>query len=93
MADTEKIELVLCEIFIFIAKQHPCATSNGGCDQLCIPAEGFASVCGCSVGYTKEDDFHCSPYKNFAIVTQLDITRGYSLTDPSEAMVPISGPG
>lgn len=50
-------------------------------------------MCGCSVGYVKEDDVHCSAYKNFAIVTQLDITRGFSLTDSAEAMVPISGPG
>ncbi len=76
----------------FPAKQHPCSSSNGGCEQLCIPAEGYARVCGCSVGYSKEE-LNCLPYKSFAIVTQLDITRGYSLTDSSEAMVPISGPG
>lgn len=76
-----------------VAKSHPCLQQNGGCDQLCIPFEGFARVCGCSVGYTKEDDVHCAAFKNFAIVTQLDITRGFSLTDSSEAMVPISGPG
>lgn len=77
----------------FAVQQHPCQQSNGGCEQLCIPSEGFARKCSCSVGYTREDEVHCAPYKNFAIVTQLDITRGFSLTDSSEAMVPISGPG
>ncbi|XKL63596.1 hypothetical protein PGB90_005960 [Kerria lacca] len=74
-------------------KQHRCTMQNGGCDQLCIPTEASERICGCAVGYVKEDDFHCTPYKNFAIVTQLDIARGYSLTDSSEAMVPIAGPG
>lgn len=77
----------------FLAKQHRCTMQNGGCDQLCIPTEASERICGCAVGYVKEDDFHCTPYKNFAIVTQLDIARGYSLTDSSEAMVPIAGPG
>ncbi|XP_065212523.1 low-density lipoprotein receptor-related protein 2 isoform X2 [Planococcus citri] len=74
-------------------KSHPCLQNNGGCEQLCIPFEGFAKVCGCSIGYTVEDEIRCSPYQNFAIVTQLDIARGYSLSGSAEAMVPISGPG
>lgn len=74
-------------------QQHPCLQRNGGCDQLCIPFEGFARKCACAMGYTNEDEVHCAPYKNFAIVSQLDITRGFSLNGVSEAMVPISGPG
>lgn len=71
---------------------HPCMNSNGGCEQLCIPADSNSRVCACSVGFRKENEVSCSPYKTFAVVSQLDITRGYSLKDSSEAMVPISGP-
>lgn len=80
-------------LFVLTAKSHPCLQGNGGCEQICIPYEGFARVCGCSIGYTKEEEIRCTAYQNFAIVTQLDIARGYSLTDSSEAMIPISGPG
>ncbi|KAJ8949001.1 hypothetical protein NQ314_008307 [Rhamnusium bicolor] len=71
---------------------HPCLQNNGGCEQLCIPAEGRSRTCVCSIGYKKNDN-SCSPYKTFAIVTQLDMIRGYSLKDSSEAMVPITGLG
>ncbi|CAA9998006.1 unnamed protein product [Nesidiocoris tenuis] len=74
------------------ASQHPCLTNNGGCEQLCIPAENNQRVCACSVGYRKDDNT-CGNYNTFAVVTQLDIIRGYSLDDSSEAIVPISGQG
>ena len=77
----------------YVVQQHLCQQQNGGCEQLCIPSEGFARKCECSVGYMKEDEVHCTAFKSFAIVSQLDITRGFSLKDSSEAMVPISGPG
>lgn len=67
-------------------------SNNGGCEQLCIPSDNNNRVCACSVGFRKENQVNCSPYKTFAVVSQLDITRGYSLKDSSEAMVPISGP-
>lgn len=54
---------------------------------------GRSRTCACSVGYKKENEVNCSPYKTFAVVTQLDMSRGYSLKDSSEAMVPITGPG
>nr|CAD7197742.1 unnamed protein product [Timema douglasi] len=72
---------------------HPCMTSNGGCEQLCIPSDGNSRVCACSVGYKKDGELKCAAYKTFAVVAQLDIVRGYSLKDPAEAMVPISGSG
>ncbi|KAK9880927.1 hypothetical protein WA026_013260 [Henosepilachna vigintioctopunctata] len=71
---------------------HPCLQNNGGCTHICIPAEGGTRVCACGIGY-KKDQNGCIPYKTFAVVSQLDMTRGYSLKDSSEAMVPISGPG
>ncbi|XP_044762088.1 low-density lipoprotein receptor-related protein 2 [Coccinella septempunctata] len=71
---------------------HPCLQNNGGCAHICIPAEGGTKVCACGIGYKKEQN-GCIPYKTFAVVSQLDTTRGYSLKDSSEAMVPISGPG
>lgn len=72
---------------------HPCLTNNGGCNQMCIPAESGTRTCLCSIGYKKDADITCSPYSTFAIVSQLDISRGFSLKDSSEAMTPIAGPG
>lgn len=73
--------------------QHPCLVDNGGCEQLCIPAESNSRVCACSMGHKKENEVRCKPYRTFAVVAQLDVARGYSLEDSSEAMLPISGPG
>ncbi|KAF0767414.1 low-density lipoprotein receptor-related protein 2, partial [Aphis craccivora] len=73
---------------------HPCAvTKNGGCQQFCIPSENGNRVCACSVGYKKEFDIKCTPHSSFAVVSQVDLVRGYSLTDTLDAIVPISGPG
>nr|XP_022902920.1 low-density lipoprotein receptor-related protein 2 [Onthophagus taurus] len=73
--------------------QHPCLQSNGNCDQICLPGEGRSHSCVCGVGYKKGGDFGCVPFQTYAVVSQLDVTRGYSLKDSSEAMVPISGLG
>ncbi|XP_037869964.1 low-density lipoprotein receptor-related protein 2 isoform X2 [Bombyx mori] len=73
---------------------HPCSQSNGGCEQICIPGDDSVSrVCACSIGYRKENEIHCVPYKTFAVVSQLDLIRGYSLDTSAEAMVPITGSG
>lgn len=72
---------------------HPCLLNNGGCEQICLPAERKTRVCACSIGYKKDNEVNCIPYKTFAVVSQLDMTRGYSLKDSSEAMVPITGAG
>ncbi|CAH0730104.1 unnamed protein product, partial [Brenthis ino] len=72
---------------------HPCAQNNGGCEQICIPSEGGSRVCACSVGYRKENEINCVPYKTFAVVSQLDLIRGYSLESSAEAMVPVTGQG
>ncbi|XP_066250185.1 low-density lipoprotein receptor-related protein 2 [Euwallacea similis] len=71
---------------------HPCLINNGGCEQICIPGEGRTRRCVCSIGY-KGNDINCSPFKTFAVVSQLDKARGYSIKDSSEAMVPITGLG
>lgn len=68
-------------------------TKNGGCQQFCIPAENGNRVCACSVGYKKELDIKCTPHTSFAVVSQVDLVRGYSLSDTLDAIVPISGPG
>ena len=73
--------------------QHPCMSANGGCEHFCMPSEGGSRVCACGIGYKKENEISCIPYKSFAVVSQLDVARGYSLKDSSEAMVPIAGPG
>ncbi|XP_049818680.1 low-density lipoprotein receptor-related protein 2 [Aethina tumida] len=71
---------------------HPCLINNGGCEQLCLPAEGKSRTCACGIAYKKNEN-GCEPFKSFAVVTQLDMTRGFSLKDSSEAMTPISGNG
>lgn len=73
--------------------QHPCQTNNGGCEHICIPYTGGSRTCACSIGYKKEDEVSCVAYRSFAVVSQLDVTRGYSLIESAEAMLPISGPG
>lgn len=72
---------------------HPCQTNNGGCEQICIPHENGMRQCTCGVGHKKQNDISCSPYRQFAVVAQLDLTRGFSLQESAEAMVPITGPG
>ncbi|XP_014481783.1 PREDICTED: low-density lipoprotein receptor-related protein 2 [Dinoponera quadriceps] len=72
---------------------HPCLINNGGCEQLCLPASGGTRVCACGMEYRKISDTRCEPYKTFAVVTQLDVARGYSLKDSKEAMIPIAGVG
>ncbi|KAF7989294.1 hypothetical protein HCN44_007968 [Aphidius gifuensis] len=72
---------------------HPCLENNGGCEQLCLPSIGGSRVCACSMEYKMINNTKCEPYKTFAVVTQLDVARGYSLTDSKEAMIPITGPG
>lgn len=68
-------------------------TKNGGCQQFCIPSENNNRVCACSVGYKKELDIKCTPHTSFAVVSQVDLVRGYSLSNTLDAIVPISGPG
>lgn len=73
--------------------QHPCQSNNGGCEHICLPHENGQRLCQCAIGYRKENEVNCLPYKTFAVVSQLDVTRGYSLKDSSEGMVPIAGSG
>ncbi|XP_037294723.1 LOW QUALITY PROTEIN: low-density lipoprotein receptor-related protein 2 [Manduca sexta] len=72
---------------------HPCSQNNGGCEQICIPSDGGSRVCACSIGYRKESEVNCIPYKTFAVVSQLDLIRGYSIDSSAEAMVPVTGQG
>ncbi|XP_043497943.1 low-density lipoprotein receptor-related protein 2 isoform X2 [Polistes fuscatus] len=76
-----------------ITGSHPCLVNNGGCEQLCFPSSGGTRVCACGMEYRKVDDTRCEPFKTFAVVSQLDVARGYSLKDAKEAMVPIAGTG
>ena len=76
-----------------IPDNHPCVINNGGCEHLCIPASLNNRTCRCSLGSRKEGETRCMPYKSFAIVSQLNVARGYSLEDSAEGMIPISGTG
>ncbi|XP_024940882.1 low-density lipoprotein receptor-related protein 2 isoform X2 [Cephus cinctus] len=76
-----------------VTGSHPCLNGNGGCEQLCLPSTGGTRVCACGIEYYNVSDTRCEPFKTFAVVTQLDVARGYSLSDAKEAMVPIAGSG
>ena len=43
--------------------------------------------------FISDKELECSPYESFAIVSQLKLARGFSLSDQGEAMMPISGKG
>ena len=77
--------------FLVVPTDHPCQINNGGCEQLCIPSKTKTRVCMCSVGYRREGDRKCVPYKTYAVVSQFSVIRGFSIQEDSEAMVPISG--
>lgn len=71
-----------------------CSVNNGGCSQLCVPGSGGVRSCLCALGYTKTDNSgECVAMRSFAVVSQLDLIRGYSLSGASDAMRPIAGPG
>ncbi|KAL4708620.1 hypothetical protein ACJJTC_001059, partial [Scirpophaga incertulas] len=72
---------------------HPCALNNGGCAHICVPADGGARVCECSIGYRKEAEVSCTPYRSFAVVSQLELVRGFALQGAAEAMTPVAGRG
>ena len=75
---------------------HPCLTNRGGCSHICIPFGRNQRKCGCSIGYVRGDsETDCKPYKTYAIVSQLDMARGFDLSsgNAAEAMVPIAGKG
>lgn len=58
---------------------HPCLTDNGGCEQICLPADGGRRTCACGMQYKKVGETGCESYKTFLVVTQLDVARGYSI--------------
>ncbi|KAK0162271.1 hypothetical protein PV327_008621 [Microctonus hyperodae] len=76
-----------------VTGSHPCLDNNGGCQQLCLPSAGGRNVCACSMEYKMVGGTKCEPYTTFAVVTQLDVAKGYSLNDDKEAMIPITGTG
>ncbi|XP_064102114.1 low-density lipoprotein receptor-related protein 2-like [Macrobrachium nipponense] len=71
----------------------PCKVGNGGCEHICIPKSNKQRSCRCTTGYKPDGEKACKPYEKFAIVSQLEIVRGYSLDGAGEAMSPIAGPG
>ena len=85
--------LFITNLFDAVSSSHPCIIGNGTCEHICIPKINNQRVCRCSTGYQPDEETRCKPYKSFAIVSQLDIVRGYGLEDAAEAMAPISGPG
>lgn len=71
---------------------HVCQTSNGGCEQICVPGPNKGRVCKCSVGYKLNGETMCSPFKSFFVVAQSNSVRGIAFDSGEEAMVPISSP-
>lgn len=79
--------------FLVVVNSNPCRTGNGGCSHICIPKRGKQRTCRCTTGFKAEGEKACKPYEKFAIVSQLEIMRGYSLDGAGEAMTPVAGPG
>ena len=66
------------------------------CQQICLPVPGRLFSCACATGFKlNPDNRTCSPYTSFIVVSSLRTIRGFSLqlSDHSEAMVPVAGPG
>lgn len=67
--------------------------ANGGCEHICIPKMSKQRTCRCTTGYQADGEKGCKPYDKFAIVSQLEMMRGYSLDGAGEAMTPVAGAG
>ncbi|XP_043344111.1 low-density lipoprotein receptor-related protein 2 isoform X2 [Cervus canadensis] len=85
-----------------IYQRHGSESSNGCsnnmnvCQQICLPVPGRLFSCACATGFKlNPDNRTCSPYNSFIVVSSLWTIRGFSLqlSDHSEAMVPVAGPG
>jgi low density lipoprotein-related protein 2 len=74
-------------------ENHPCRVGNGGCQQLCIPAENNQRKCLCSTGFRTDGETNCQAYKSFAVVSSLNKMQGFSLEDHAEAIQPLAGSG
>ncbi|XP_013773508.1 low-density lipoprotein receptor-related protein 2-like isoform X2 [Limulus polyphemus] len=87
----------LCTLKVYNKKlgvaSHPCQKGNGGCQHICVPTTATERACLCSTGYHQKETTKCEAYTSFAVVSELDKARGYSLEDHSEAMQPIAGSG
>ncbi|KAG8510408.1 Low-density lipoprotein receptor-related protein 2 [Galemys pyrenaicus] len=73
-----------------------CSNNVNACEHICLPTPGGMFSCACATGFKLNPDRRtCSPYTSFIIVSMLSAIRGYSLelSDHSEAMVPVAGPG
>ncbi|XP_015909717.1 low-density lipoprotein receptor-related protein 2 isoform X1 [Parasteatoda tepidariorum] len=75
------------------SNNHQCHKNNGECQQLCIPLANNERKCMCGTGFQSDGETGCRAYQSFAIVSELEKARGFSLEDHSEAMAPISGSG
>ncbi|KAF4026407.1 hypothetical protein G4228_018431 [Cervus hanglu yarkandensis] len=73
-----------------------CSNNMNVCQQICLPVPGRLFSCACATGFKlNPDNRTCSPYNSFIVVSSLWTIRGFSLqlSDHSEAMVPVAGPG
>uniref|UniRef100_A0A452F8B2 Low-density lipoprotein receptor-related protein 2 n=1 Tax=Capra hircus TaxID=9925 RepID=A0A452F8B2_CAPHI len=73
-----------------------CSNNMNVCQQICLPVPGRLFSCACATGFKLNPDQRtCSPYNSFIVVSTLRTIRGFSLqlSDHSEAMVPVAGPG
>ncbi|KAK4320921.1 hypothetical protein Pmani_008239 [Petrolisthes manimaculis] len=74
-----------------VVNSNPCMIGNGGCAHIYIPKRGKQRTCRCTTGFKADGEKACKPYEKFAIVSQLEIMRGYSLDGAGEAMTPVAG--
>ncbi|XP_060033733.1 low-density lipoprotein receptor-related protein 2 [Erinaceus europaeus] len=73
-----------------------CSNNANACEQICLPKPEGLFTCACASGFKLNPDQRtCSQHNSFIVVSMLSAIRGYSLelSDHSEAMVPVAGPG
>ncbi|XP_063285770.1 low-density lipoprotein receptor-related protein 2 [Pelobates fuscus] len=71
-----------------------CINNPNACQQFCLPKPGGQFSCACATGFNlSADNRTCSLYDSFIVVAMLSAIKGISLSDHSEAMVPVAGRG
>ncbi|XP_043066692.1 low-density lipoprotein receptor-related protein 1 isoform X1 [Drosophila bipectinata] len=67
---------------------NPCATANGGCEQLCL-FNGTTAVCACAHSRLAADGVTCEPYENFLLFSYRSNIESIHMTDHSNKNWPV----
>lgn len=67
---------------------NPCATANGGCEQLCL-FNGTTAICACAHSRLSADGTSCEPYENFLLFSYRSNIESIHMTDHSNKNWPV----